>query len=80
MKPGEDSNQGKGIFLTKSMMQIKNEVRKAHNSTIIVQKYIDNIFLFHKRKFDIRAYFLAVTINGILKFYWYDEGYLRTSS
>jgi len=36
--------------------------------------------LYQKRKFDIRHYALITCINGIFKFYWYDEGYIRTSS
>ena len=47
---------------------------------LIVQKYIQNPLLIHKRKFDIRAYLLVTSINGSLKGYFYDEGYLRTSS
>lgn len=33
-----------------------------------------------KRKFDIRCYMLLTAINGHLKCYWYEEGYIRTSS
>lgn len=41
--------------------------------------------LFHSlrisnRKFDIRCYILLTTVNGILKGYWYKDGYIRTSS
>ena len=36
--------------------------------------------LYQKRKFDIRHYALISCINGIFKFYWYEEGYIRTSS
>jgi hypothetical protein len=50
------------------------------NHTFIIQKYIKNNFMFQKRKFDIRTYLLMVTLGGIKKFYWYTEGYLRTSS
>lgn len=32
------------------------------------------------RKFDIRCYILLTTVNGILKGYWYADGYIRTSS
>lgn len=39
-----------------------------------------NIFLYNKRKFDIRVYMLMATIGGITKFFWYEEGYIRTSS
>ena len=36
--------------------------------------------LYNRRKFDIRTYMLMVTIGGVQKFYWFNEGYLRTSS
>jgi hypothetical protein len=36
--------------------------------------------LYNKRKFDIRCYILVTSINSILKTYWYEEGYIRTSS
>ena len=36
--------------------------------------------LYKNRKFDIRTFTLMVTINGNLQGYWYQEGYLRTSS
>lgn len=39
-----------------------------------------NIFLYQGRKFDIRTYLLALSINGSFKFFFYEEGYLRTSS
>lgn len=37
-------------------------------------------FLYNKRKFDIRCYVLVTSVNSILKAYWYEEGYIRTSS
>ena len=49
---------------------------KLYNS----QLYIDRPLLFNKRKFDIRVYLLMTSQNGILKGYWYEEGYIRTSS
>ena len=48
--------------------------------TYIVQKYIEKPLLYHKRKFDIRCYLLLTTINGVHKAYWYQDGYIRTSS
>jgi hypothetical protein len=36
--------------------------------------------LYQKRKFDIRCYILVTSINKIVKAYWYEEGYIRTSS
>lgn len=36
--------------------------------------------LYFKRKFDIRCYRLITSINGCIKGYWFQEGYVRTSS
>jgi len=47
---------------------------------LIIQVYIQNPLLIHGRKFDIRVYGLLTSINGKLKGYFYEDGYLRTSS
>lgn len=47
--------------------------------TCIVQKYIYNPLLINRRKFDIRTYVLMTSVNGNVKVYLYEEGYLRTS-
>lgn len=64
--------------------QLIDLVRPLESTTIkrslIIQKYIENPFLIEKRKFDIRCYLLVTTFNGNLKGYWFDEGYIRTSS
>lgn len=44
-----------------------------------MQRYITEPLLYHRRKFDIRAYMMLTSNNGILKGYWYEEGYIRTS-
>ena len=36
--------------------------------------------LINRRKFDIRVFTLVTSVNGVLKAYFYEEGYLRTSS
>lgn len=46
----------------------------------LIQKYMENPFLYNKRKFDMRCYILITTVNGIVKGYWYEEGYIRTTS
>lgn len=79
VKPGEDTNRGSGIVVCNSWEQIKREVGRSKH-TSIVQKYIENPFLVSKRKFDIRVYCLITCFNGILQGYYYNEGYLRTSS
>ncbi len=48
--------------------------------TFIVQLYIDRPFLYNDRKFDIRHYMLITNLYGVTRAYWYEEGYIRTSS
>lgn len=47
---------------------------------MILQKYIDNPLLYQRRKFDIRCFSLVTCINGVIKAYFYRDGYLRTAS
>lgn len=82
IKPGENTNRGNGIMVSKDFEEIKKIVEEStanRRRTCIVQKYIHNPLLINKRKFDIRAYAFMTSINGNLKGYWYQEGYLRTS-
>ena len=81
VKPGQNSNCGNGIFVSKSVEEIEARlVRRKNKKSFIIQKYITNLLLYQRRKFDIRTYMLMVTMGGVTKFYWYNEGYLRTSS
>jgi len=54
--------------------------------TCIIQKYIENPLLIHRRKFDIRVFALLSYISnmekmqGVLRGWAYEEGYIRTSS
>lgn len=86
LKPGENSNRGNGI----SLVQCRNLAQRMHrrppNSdptqprTFIIQSYINKPFLYNNRKFDIRHYMMITSVNGYLKGFWYQEGYIRTSS
>jgi len=82
IKPGENSNRGCGIWVSKKIENIKKYIEKEHQKhpekTFIVQKYI-NPFLFHRRKFDIRC-FALVTATPSITAYFYPTGYIRTSS
>ena len=85
VKPGENSNRGSGIKLSTTnnvAKQVKERERKEGRQakTFIIQSYINKPFLYNGRKFDIRHYLLMTSVNGILKAYWYKEGYIRTSS
>lgn len=80
IKPAENSNRGQGIFLAHSFPEIRKKLQHKTQQKYIIQRYITNLFLFNRRKFDIRTYLLMVNLAGVTKFYWYSEGYLRTSS
>jgi hypothetical protein len=85
VKPGENSNQGCGIDVVDSIEDLKAIVRnksfRANGKprSHIIQKYLMP-FLYNKRKFDIRCYVLVTSLNGNLRCYWYEEGYIRTAS
>jgi tubulin polyglutamylase TTLL1/tubulin monoglycylase TTLL3/8 len=81
VKPGENSNRGRGIKVCKNLQEIKEVLRdnSEQNRTSIVQKYMEKPFLLHGRKFDIRCFALITCINGVLQGYFYVDGYIRTS-
>ncbi len=88
VKPGENTNRGTGISivykeqeLVDSVSQIlSNPTGKKHAHSVLVQNYLVNPLLFKARKFDIRCYGLAIRTFDRVSFYWYSEGYARTSS
>ncbi len=85
IKPGECTNRGRGIVVCSSIEEIEEymEKKKVHKNgeiqSYIIQKYIEKPLLYQNRKFDIRCFMLLTSINGILKAYFYLEGYVRTS-
>lgn len=81
VKPGENTNRGTGISVQTKLNDIKQIIgqESTGSRTFILQKYIENPALFKNRKFDIRCFGIVTSVNGNLKSYTYDEGYLRTS-
>lgn len=82
-KPGENSNRGNGIAVVSNLDEIKFQIKNkntTNNRSLIIQKYLEQPFLYNKRKFDIRCFILITNVNGITKGYWYNDGYLRTTS
>lgn len=45
-----------------------------------MQKYLERPMLISGRKFDIRAFAMMTSVNGVLKGYMYRDCYFRTSS
>lgn len=81
VKPGENTNRGKGIKVSGSIEEV-GEIVQYHKEgrTYVVQKYIERPFLVYKRKFDIRCFGLFTSFNMNMQGYFYPEGYIRTSS
>lgn len=79
LKPGQNSNRGRGIVVSMSLSDIIAYVKRS-DVPVVVQKYIENPMLYHGRKFDIRMYALATWVQGCLKLYFYQDGYVRTAS
>ena len=61
-------------------MENNSKHKNGDPKSFIIQKYIEKPLLYQKRKFDIRTFMLLTSINGYLKAYYYEEGYIRTSS
>ena len=82
IKPGENSNRGNGVKVEMSFQKIEQLVKSycQNTRTCIVQQYIAYPLLYQKRKFDIRCFCLITSINGLIKAYFYKEGYIRTAS
>jgi tubulin monoglycylase TTLL3/8 len=84
VKPGENTNRGCGITVCRELEQIKsiivNHEVNGKRRSYIIQKYCERPLLYKGRKFDIRLYTLVTSVNGNMQAYFYQEGYLRTSS
>ncbi|CAD8060194.1 unnamed protein product [Paramecium sonneborni] len=85
VKPGEWVNNGQFMKLCENEKQVQefimNEFKNQdHNfETLVIQQYIKPL-LYYKRKFDLYTYMLISQINGVVRVYFYDEVYGRTSS
>lgn len=80
VKPGENTNRGKGIKVCNSIESIEDFIsNNKEGRTFIIQKYIEKPLLVHKRKFDIRCFGLLTSFNNNMQGYFYPEGYIRTS-
>ena len=77
VKPANE-NQGKGIKIFSDLNSIIRFLESSIKFTYwVIQKYLERPLLFKGRKFDIRMWAFAHSNSEL---YYYDEGYLRTSS
>ncbi len=65
-----------------SISEVISEINSSEKAdhTHIIQRYIERPLLISNRKFDIRCFGLLTSINGSMKGYFYEDGYIRTSS
>jgi tubulin--tyrosine ligase len=80
IKPGENTNCGYGIQVCQTLNEIRGVLKSGVARTYIAQKYIERPLLFNRRKFDIRAYAVMTSVNGCHKGFFFEDGYIRTSS
>ena len=57
--------------------QIKDIIDYTGEQRLVVQKYIQDIFLVYNRKWKIRMFGLHTSFNGIHQGYCFDQGYWR---
>lgn len=82
IKPGENTNCGHGIRVSRDLQEIRTLVSgasKTRRRSFLIQRYLDAPLLISKRKFDIRCYGLVTCSRGHVQGYFYHDGYLRTS-
>ena len=79
LKPAVNSNRGNGIEVCDSVPQVARFV-KQHQGYVIAQIYLSEPLLYNGRKFDVRMFMLITWVNGHLKLYFFEDGYVRTAT
>ena len=64
----------------KKILKKRERHENGNLKTYIIQSYLERPFLYQKRKFDIRHFIMISSVGGRIKGYWYEFGYLRTTS
>jgi Tubulin-tyrosine ligase family len=79
LKPAVNSNRGNGIEVCDTVQNVTRFV-KQHQGYVIAQLYISEPLLYNGRKFDVRMFMLITWVNGNMKLYFFEDGYVRTAT
>ena len=83
LKPS-NLNRGRNIILCENLEKIEKEInfikKNKQFQYLLLQKYIENVLLYNKRKFDIRIWVLIVFINNKIECFYFKEGHLKSST
>lgn len=85
LKPGENANRGHGIVMVSKEEDVRPAIERLlagrkKTESVVVQDYLARPLLFKGRKFDIRCFGLVVKVQNRVFYFWYPDGYARTSS